>query len=378
MIRRSKRPERSDVVLIRGNGQNGAGRHEGHSDHALRSTLGNVSSVLRRPFGRWSGSTGQSARKTVTFGDAAEVSGAFRWTVASLLVIIAVWYISTTVWGMPAEWYAYADDVRANLTENESYRQRDLLRDCDAAAEAPEDFPGLPPCSYTQWINERTLPSPLQVVEAGWDFGRNGYSDVTLWEHIWDSFSRLAKGLFWGVAAGVPIGLAMGLSNRWRGIFDPVVELLRPIPPLALIPLFIVWFGIGEEGKVNLLLFAAIWIMVIAARSGVLAVNTTKVHAAYSLGASKIQVLRHVILPNALPEIFTGLRVAIGVCWGTLVAAELLGSSSGLGFTIFKARQFFLLDTMLSAVILISILGVGMDAAMRMSEKRLIPWRGKG
>ena len=101
------------------------------------------------------------------------------------------------------------------------------------------------------------------------------------------------------------------------------MELLRPIPPLALIPLFIVWFGIGEEGKVNLLMFAAVWIMIIAARSGVLAVNTTKVHAAYSLGASKAQVLRHVILPNALPEIFTGLRVAIGVCWGTLVAAEL-------------------------------------------------------
>ena len=363
------------MVLIRGDGDD---RTEGHSDHAVTSTSGNVSSALRRPFGRWSGPAGQSARKTVTFGDATEVSGALRWSLISLLVILVIWFIGTNVWGMPAEWNDYAAEVRAGLTEDESYRQRDLLRDCERSAEHPEEFPGLPGCSYTQWINERTLPSPQQVFEAGWDFGRNGYSDVTLWEHVWDSFSRLAKGLFWGVVLGVPIGLAMGLSNRWRGVFDPVVELLRPIPPLALIPLFIVWFGIGEEGKVNLLLFAAIWIMVIAARSGVLAVNTTKVHAAYSLGASKAQVLRHVILPNALPEIFTGLRVAIGVCWGTLVAAELLGSSSGLGFTIFKARQFFLLDTMLSAVILISILGVGMDVAMRVAEKRLIPWRGKG
>jgi taurine transport system permease protein len=139
-----------------------------------------------------------------------------------------------------------------------------------------------------------------------------------------------------------------------------------------------VWFGIGEEGMVNLLLFASIWIMVIAARSGVPAVNISKVHAAYSLGASKAQVLRHVILPNALPEILTGVRVAIGACRGTLVAAELLGASAGLGFTIFKARQFYLLDLMLSAVILISILGVGMEMVMRMTENRLIPWRGKG
>ena len=333
---------------------------------------------MNRPFNRLFRQQGQSTRKTVTFGDATEVSGALRWTVVSLIVILVGWFVATNVWGVPSEWYDYAEDLRANLSEDESYRERDLLRDCERAAEEPGEFPGLPSCSYTQWINERTVPSPVQVWEAGWDFARNGYSGVTLWEHVWDSFSRLAKGLFWGVLIGVPIGLAMGLSNRWRGIFDPIVELLRPIPPLALIPLFIVWFGIGEEGKVYLLLFAAIWIMVIAARSGVLAVNTTKVHAAYSLGASKAQVLRHVILPNALPEIFTGLRVAIGVCWGTLVAAELLGSSSGLGFTIFKARQFFLLDTMLSAVILISILGVAMDGAMRVAEKRLIPWRGKG
>ena len=351
---------------------------EGPGGHALKDNIEQQNRMSNWPFNAMFRSKGADARKTVTFGDAAEVSGALPWTVASLAVIILVWFMATTVWGLPSEWTDYADEVRAGLDEDESYRQRDLLRDCDRSANNPEDFPGLPDCSYTQWLSARILPGPGQVWDAAWDFARNGYSGFTLWQHLWLSFSRLAKGLFWGVAIGVPIGLAMGLSNRWRGIFDPVVELLRPIPPLALIPLFIVWFGIGEEGKVNLLLFAAIWIMVIAARSGVLAVNTTKVHAAYSLGASKAQVLRHVILPNALPEIFTGLRVAIGVCWGTLVAAELLGASSGLGFTIFKARNFFLLDLMLSAVILISILGVTMDVAMRMAEKRLIPWRGKG
>ena len=351
---------------------------EGPGGHALKDNIEQQNRLVNWPFNWLFRKSGPSARKTVTFGDAAEVSGAFAWTVVSLVAILVLWFIATTVWGLPEEWYDHADEVRAGLPADESYDQRDVLRDCDAAAEDPAAFGDLPECSYTQWLNERTLPSPRQVWDAAWSFARDGYSGFTLWEHLWLSFSRLAKGLFWGVAIGVPIGLAMGLSNRWRGIFDPIVELLRPIPPLALIPLFIVWFGIGEEGKVNLLLFAAVWIMVIAARSGVLAVSTTKVHAAYSLGASKAQVLRYVILPNALPEIFTGLRVAIGVCWGTLVAAELLGSSAGLGFTIFKARQFFLLDLMLSAVILISILGVTMDVAMRMAEKRLIPWRGKG
>ena len=165
----------------------------------------------------------RSTRKTVTFGDATEISGALRWSLISLLVILVFWFIATTVWGLPAEWSDYAEEVRAGLTEDESYRQRDLLRDCERSAEHPEEFPGLPPCSYTQWINERTLPSPQQVFWAGWDFGRNGYSDVTLWEHVWDSFSRLGKGLFWGVILGVPIGMAMGLSSRWRGVFDPVV-----------------------------------------------------------------------------------------------------------------------------------------------------------
>ena len=351
---------------------------EGPGGHALKDNIEQQAKQSNWPFNWMFQKKGASARKTVTFGDASEVRGALPWTLASLVVILLVWFLATTVWGLPSEWSDYAEEVRAGLAEDERYRQRDLLRDCDKAADDPSDFPGLPPCSYTQWLDESTLPHPLKVWDAAWDFASNGYSGFTMWQHLWVSFSRLAKGLFWGVAIGVPIGLAMGLSNRWRGFFDPVVELLRPIPPLALIPLFILWFGIGEESKVNLLLFAAIWIMIIAARSGVLAVNTTKVHAAYSLGASKAQVLRHVILPNALPEIFTGLRVAIGVCWGTLVAAELLGASSGLGFTIFKARQFFLLDTMLSAVFLISILGVSMDVAMRMAEKRLIPWRGKG
>ena len=210
---------------------------EGPGGHALKENIEQQNRPVNWPFNWLFRGKGADARKTVTFGDAAEVSGALPWTVASLVVIILVWFIATTVWGLPSEWSDYADEVRAGLEEDESYRQRALLRDCDQSADNPEDFPGLPACSYTQWLSESTLPSPVQVWDAAWDFARNGYSGFTLWQHLWLSFSRLAKGLFWGVAIGVPIGLAMGLSNRWRGFFDPVVELLRPIPPLALIPL---------------------------------------------------------------------------------------------------------------------------------------------
>ncbi|MBT6372591.1 MAG: ABC transporter permease subunit [Acidimicrobiaceae bacterium] len=227
-------------------------------------------------------------------------------------------------------------------------------------------------------INDRTFPSMRQTWDAFFELATDGYRRVSLWDHTWASLWRVLKGLVYGVIVGVPVGFAMGLSNRLRGIFDPIVELLRPVPPLALLPLFIVWFGIGEGSKVNLLFFAAVWIMVIAARAGVLGVRGSKVHAAYSLGANKWQILRYVILPNALPDIFTGMRVALGVCWGTLVAAELTGTTTGLGAMIFAASKFFRMDVVVVSIIVIGVIGVAMDLVMRFLERRLIPWRGKG
>ena len=227
-------------------------------------------------------------------------------------------------------------------------------------------------------VNDRTFPSLRQTWDALCELVDRGYRRVGLWDHTWASLWRVLKGLLYGVVVGVPVGFAMGLSNRLRGIFDPIVELLRPVPPLALLPLFIVWFGIGEGSKVNLLFFAAVWIMVIAARAGVLGVQRSKVHAAYSLGANRWQILRYVILPNALPDIFTGMRVALGVCWGTLVAAELTGTTTGLGAMIFAASKFFRMDIVVVSIIIIGVIGVTMDLIMRFLERRLIPWRGRG
>lgn len=221
------------------------------------------------------------------------------------------------------------------------------------------------------------LPPPEAVMARLIDISKDGYRDSTLWEHLGYSLFRVIVGFFFGALIGIPLGYAMGLSDWFRGWFDPIVEFMRPVPPLALIPLVIIWAGIGETGKIILLFLAALWIMAIAARAGVSGVNITKVHAAYSLGASKFQIMRHVIVPNSLPEIFTGARVAMGVCWGTVVAAELVAAEKGAGMMIMVASKFQLTDIVLMGIILIGVIGFGIDILMRKVESILVPWKGR-
>ena len=222
------------------------------------------------------------------------------------------------------------------------------------------------------------LPSPEAVVTRTFNIAQEGFQGFTLWEHLGISLYRVIVGFFIGALVGIPLGYAMGLSDWFRGWFDPIVEFMRPVPPLALIPLVIIWAGIGETGKIILLFLAALWIMAIAARAGVSGVNISKVHAAYSLGASKAQIMRHVIVPNSLPEIFTGARVAMGVCWGTVVAAELVAAEKGAGKMIVAASKFQNTDIVIMGIILIGIIGFGIDVLMRWAERVLVPWKGKG
>ncbi|NNE53820.1 MAG: ABC transporter permease subunit [Sulfitobacter sp.] len=222
------------------------------------------------------------------------------------------------------------------------------------------------------------LPAPEGVWSRTLQILDEGFRNFTLWEHLGYSLFRVVVGFLFGAIVGIPLGYAMGLSNWFRGWFDPIVEFMRPVPPLALIPLVIIWAGIGEIGKIILLFLAALWIMAIAARAGVSGVNISKVHAAYSLGASKWQIMRYVIVPNSLPEIFTGARVAMGVCWGTVVAAELVAAEQGAGMMIMTASKFQLTDIVIMGIILIGIIGFGIDMLMRYAERFLVPWKGKG
>lgn len=221
------------------------------------------------------------------------------------------------------------------------------------------------------------LPPPEAVVGRMVEIANDGYRDSTLWKHLGYSLFRVIAGFCIGALLGIPLGYAMGLSNWFRGWFEPIVEFMRPVPPLALIPLVIIWFGIGETGKIILLFLASLWIMAIAARAGVSGVNISKVHAAYSLGASKFQIMRHVIMPNSLPEIFTGARVAMGVCWGTVVAAELVAASEGAGMMIMVASKFQLTDIVLMGIILIGVIGFAIDILMSKAENLLVPWKGR-
>ena len=222
------------------------------------------------------------------------------------------------------------------------------------------------------------LPSPEAVWSRLTEIATTGYRNSTLVEHLGYSLFRVIVGFTLGAMVGIPLGYAMGLSDWFRGWFDPIVEFMRPVPPLALIPLVIIWAGIGEVGKIILLFLAALWIMAIGARSGVSGVKISKVHAAYSLGASKWQVLRHVIIPNSLPEIFTAARVAMGVCWGTVVAAELVAAEKGAGMMIMVASKFQSTDIVIMGIILIGIIGFGIDMLMRAAERFLVPWKGRG
>ncbi len=222
------------------------------------------------------------------------------------------------------------------------------------------------------------LPAPEAVWARLVEISKTGFRNSTLAEHLGYSLFRVIVGFTLGSLVGVPLGYAMGLSDWFRGWFDPIVEFMRPVPPLALIPLVIIWAGIGEVGKIILLFLAALWIMAIAARSGVSGVRISKVHAAYSLGASKWQIMRHVIIPNSLPEIFTGARVAMGVCWGTVVAAELVAAEKGAGMMIMVASKFQQTDIVLMGIILIGLIGFGIDMLMRWAERVLVPWKGKG
>ncbi len=222
------------------------------------------------------------------------------------------------------------------------------------------------------------LPAPEAVWVRSIEIAKEGFRNFTLLEHLGYSLFRVVVGFLLGALVGIPLGYAMGLSDWFRGWFDPIVEFMRPVPPLALIPLVIIWAGIGEAGKIILLFLAALWIMAIAARSGVSGVKISKVHAAYSLGASKWQIMRYVIVPNSLPEIFTGARVAMGVCWGTVVAAELVAAEQGAGMMIMTASKFQNTDIVIMGIILIGVIGFGIDMLMRWAERLLVPWKGKG
>ena len=243
----------------------------------------------------------------------------------------------------------------------------------------PDFIADLVPGKYPRHTDDGTIPRNLKSKVL--DFATGNFESPSVpvpTGHVWDSVLRVLAGLFAGIVLGVPLGLFMGLSRFAKGFFDPLIELYRPVPPLAWAPLILTIFGINDDGKIFLLFMVAFAIMVISARTGATGTQLSKIHAAHSLGASRWQIVRNVILPNSLPEILTGIRISIGVCWGTLVAAEMLAGTTGIGFVENVARKQSDYEIIWVTIILLGLLGLLFDLIMRFVIHKTIPWRGKG
>ena len=227
------------------------------------------------------------------------------------------------------------------------------------------------------WVKPLFLPSPLAVWEKFVLALTEGVSNSTLWQHTLASISRVFGAFALALVTAVPIGILMGVNRFVRGLFDPIIEFYRPLPPLAYLPLVIIWLGIGEFPKVFLIYLAIFAPMAIAARAGVRSVSTEQIHAAYAMGATRGQVISQVIMKAALPEIFTGMRIGIGVGWTTLVAAEMVAANRGLGFMVLNAAENLESDTVIMGIFIIGIFAFAFDLLIRYLEKVLIPWKGR-
>ncbi|MGO2567253.1 MAG: taurine ABC transporter permease TauC [Serratia proteamaculans] len=226
-------------------------------------------------------------------------------------------------------------------------------------------------------ISPLFLPAPQQVLHQLITIASpQGFMDATLWQHLAASLGRILVALLAAVIIGVPVGIAMGLNDTVRGILDPLIEIYRPVPPLAYLPLMVIWFGIGETSKILLIYLAIFAPVTLSAVAGVRSVAQVRVRAARTLGANRWQVLRFVVLPSALPEILTGIRIGLGVGWSTLVAAELIAATRGLGFMVQSAGEFLATDVVLAGIGVIAIIAFGLELGLRALQRRLTPWHG--
>ena len=227
------------------------------------------------------------------------------------------------------------------------------------------------------WIKPLFLPSPQAVFKQFVDYLTGNVNDKPLWQHFTASMLRVTVAFWLAFITAVPLGIAMGMSRAARGVFDPPIEFYRPLPPLAYLPLIIIWFGIDETPKILLIYLSCFAPLALAARAGMRSASPEQINAARSMGANYWQVIRHVILPAALPDILIGMRIAIGFGWTTLVAAEMVAANVGLGQMVLNASNFLRTDIVIMGIIVIGVVAYAFDLVMRWAEKKLVPWKGR-
>ncbi|MQR00464.1 taurine ABC transporter permease TauC [Glaciimonas soli] len=222
------------------------------------------------------------------------------------------------------------------------------------------------------------LPSPLAVMHKFYAVATEGFVDATLWQHASTSILRVFAALLLALVSAIPLGIWIGLSRRARAVFDPLIEFYRPIPPLAYLPLIVIWCGIGELSKVLLIYLAIFAPLTIATVQGVRRVHPQRLLSARSLGASRWQLIRFVVLPSALPDVLTGVRIGLGVGWSTLVAAELIAATCGLGFMIQSAAQFLVTDVVIMGILVIALIASIFEFGIRWLQRQYVPWSEQG
>lgn len=221
------------------------------------------------------------------------------------------------------------------------------------------------------WFSEVLLPSPLQVVQAG----RRLFGRGELMEHMIASTLRVLVGVVVGVTLAIPVGFALGWYASARRFFDPLINFLRALPPIALVPLVVVYVGIGEAGRLFVLIYASFFPATIVIYEGILGIEPIYIKAAEVLGATGREMFMRVILPFTMPHILTAFRVALGVAWATLVAAELVAARTGLGAMIQDASNFFQIPTIFLGIIIIGAIALLMDSILRALVAHFVTWR---
>jgi taurine transport system permease protein len=231
--------------------------------------------------------------------------------------------------------------------------------------------------SHYRLVTPLLMPSPLAILNTGITLSTEGYVDVPLWQHTLISVARAMAAFCVATIFGIPLGLYMGMSSSVNALLNPFIQFLRPVPKLALIPLVIVWFGIGEFSKFLLIFLATFLTVVVSGAAAVKNVKEGRIRVALTLGANQYQIFRRVMLPSALPELFVGVRMAIGIGWTTLIAAEMIASSSGLGYMVMNASSYLRTDVVIIGIFLLGTIGYALDVLLVLAQRRLVPWMGK-
>lgn len=224
------------------------------------------------------------------------------------------------------------------------------------------------------WANELFLPKPQAVWAAFIKTMTKGYQGATLLQHLGASLYRILVAFALACLIGIPLGVLMGVSRNARALLNPLIEFYRPLPPLGLYTLLVMWLGIGESSKLSLLFLAGLPGIVISTIQAVTSVDPVYVRAAQSLGATRRDLLLHVYLPAAGPLILAGMRISLGFTYTVLVAAEIVAASAGIGWMIWDAAKFLLSDVVIMGLIVLGLTGVVLDLMMRGIAKLLMPW----